>query len=415
MSDNYEKLKLKELISKLVFQHAAVIEFRDDNGCTAFILSCYSNQIDLVKILIDHGAKIQAKDNFERTGFSLACEEGHFELVKLLINHGAVINTSDDRKRTGFSYACQEGHFEIVTLLIELGVSIDDKCQSGFTPLMYACHYGHIEIVKLLLKSGVNMEEKNNAGQTAFLLAVNIGNKKLVELLIEFGVNIHETLHIPWWYTDTYPYQDDEIVAENPLKTACSLGHIDVIKLLIQSNADINVKDTRNETILHRMLEKNDRIIGKNRKFIPILEILIEEGIDLESKNNRGESAFYVAADGRHPHLEIMVILIHFGVSWEITNEWGDKLLHNLSKENKIKFCELLEEKKKENDYIFETLHEFWCGENISDQIINTIFEFYCQPNNYDEVLQFLEVTWSEDMIRKCERQKNVNDFRRRN
>ena len=236
------------------------------------------------------------------------------------------------------------------------------------------------------------MEETNKDGHTGLIIAAHQGHTKTVEVLMRFDANIH--------------YQAPSPVKTTAFLAACWNGHHDIVKLLIQHNADIHVKDKRNQTALHYICG-NDY----NQNNIRILPILIEEGIDLETKNIHGESAFSLMWHGARYgtpkkiegckcwNVEMMMILLHYGVDWrtcmERDNGCGVKLIDDMSEFFALQFCQSLKDTTKKYgfmfEFIFDTLKEFWGDETVSVEIIQLIFDFYCQQNNFHKVLDFVE------------------------
>ena len=374
-------------IAKLAIQNGINLEVRDENERTS-----KEDVIGIAKFAIQNGINLDVRDENERTAFINACESGQYDLVRFLCHHGAQIEAKDYRGRTGFSYICENGHLEIINLLISYGVNIEQKNVSGMTPLMFACLCGRTATVELLIKKGVNMEETNQYGDTGLIIAVYKGHTKTVEVLMRFGANIHHQVPDP--YTTT------------AFLEACCKGHHDIVKLLIQHNADIHVKDKRNQTALHYICGSD-----YNQNMIKILPILIEEGIDLETKNIHGESAFSLMWHGARYgtpkkiegckcwNVEMMMILLHYGVDWrtcmERDNGCGVKLIDDMSEFFALQFCQSLKDTTKKYgfmfEFIFDTLKEFWGDESVNVEIINLILEFYCQQNNFHKVLDFVE------------------------
>jgi ankyrin repeat protein len=78
-----------------------------------------------------------------------------------------------------------------------------------------------------------------------------------------------------------------------------SNGHIEIARLLLQNGADVNVRNNYGSTPLH---------CAAYNGHIDILHLLFENGADLEAQSNNGERALHYAA--RFGHLPIIQDLI---------------------------------------------------------------------------------------------------------
>ncbi|KAJ8335791.1 hypothetical protein SKAU_G00391330 [Synaphobranchus kaupii] len=88
---------------------------------------------------------------------------------------------------------------------------------------------GNVEHVGMLLQDGVDVNAVNRFGRTP-LQVMMMGNTAVARLLLENGAN---------------PNVSDHSTGTTPLHDAAREGFLDTVKLLIQFQADISVKDYR--------------------------------------------------------------------------------------------------------------------------------------------------------------------------
>lgn len=69
---------------------------------------------------------------------------------------------------------------------------------------------------------------------------------------------------------------------ENPIHAAAQLGHLETIKVLIESGADLNAKDHTEDTALHK---------ASRGGYLEVIELLLQAGADPSIKEMCGELA----------------------------------------------------------------------------------------------------------------------------
>lgn len=147
--------------------------------------------------LIKQGADINYRDSSGRTPAMAATYKNNTETVKLLIQAGADINIRDNHLNNPFLYAGAEGFLEILKLTIEAGADAKSTNRFGGTALIPASEHGYVEVIKeLLTKTDINVNHINNLGWTALLEAIILNNggekqQQVIKMLIEHGADVN--------------------------------------------------------------------------------------------------------------------------------------------------------------------------------------------------------------------------------
>ncbi|MBL8324719.1 MAG: ankyrin repeat domain-containing protein [Rubrivivax sp.] len=148
---------------------------------------------------VQAGVPLEARDASGRTALLAATQGGHASVARWLIERGADVNAQDSVQDSAFLLAGARGHTEIVRAAHAVA---DPKVLNryGGTALIPACHYGHVETVRALLEyrgpNKVPIDHVNRLGWTALLEAVILGDggprhTEIVRLLIQHGANVN--------------------------------------------------------------------------------------------------------------------------------------------------------------------------------------------------------------------------------
>lgn len=216
-------------------------------GGTALLFAINSSKIkdvevreNIVNFLIENGADVNVENSFKTTVLQVAAQKGYLNIVKQLLDRKADINAQDSMGRTALIYSAMYNHTDVLKYLVEHGVDIAAKTRLGYTALLIATERGYIDEVKILLDNGVNIDEVNNLKRNALMTAIRT----------------------------KYIKKDKEAVK------------FELVKLLMDHHADINLIDAEGQTALS--LAKAQRRIAKDSsdegKWSEIIKKLEEAG-----------------------------------------------------------------------------------------------------------------------------------------
>jgi ankyrin repeat protein len=154
------------------------------------------NDAAMVGQLLNQGASVQAQDGNGQTALLLAVDRNHIESAKLLIEAGADVNAQDRQLDSPLLLAGARGYLEILKLTLEATPNFLIYNRFGGTVLIPACERGHVEVVKELLQTDVDINHVNRLGWTALLEAIILSDggsrhQEIVRLLIDAGADIN--------------------------------------------------------------------------------------------------------------------------------------------------------------------------------------------------------------------------------
>jgi ankyrin repeat protein len=191
------------------------VNMLDSKNHTAFYYLPSSNQVDvkeiekIVKLLIKYGASMHEPQS---RALPAAVEKGDVAVAEILIQNGAMIELGSWGldSMSPLNMASALGNFKMVQMLIKHGADVNTYDYWGITPLISAASCGnspgippelnkeseYAKIVKGLIKEGakVNVSSGNlaaNFDETPLLCAARANNTEIVKILVDGGAKIN--------------------------------------------------------------------------------------------------------------------------------------------------------------------------------------------------------------------------------
>ncbi len=265
-----------------------------------------------------------------------AAEEGDIEKVQSLIASNADVNAKNEYGYTPLHCAVDYGQKIIAEFLIESGAEVDAKNKVGETPLHIAADLGRKDFAELLINNGANIEAKDDFDKTSLHVSVIKGHKNFVEFLIKNGANIeamdedgetplYKAIRGPRngvWYSfgsraDIKAERNKE--DRDTTRDLPSRERYNVVALfLIDNGANVNTKDSWDDTLLHEAAKHCDK---------HLVEILIAKGADVNAKDNWGNTPLHEAVSGGNK--DVVELLIDNGADINAENKSSETPLHS--------------------------------------------------------------------------------------
>lgn len=151
--------------------------------------------------------------------------------------------------------AVAAGKFDAVAHLVyTYPDAINYYAEDGFTPLGLACYFGQYEIARFLILKGADVNMASNNGYNVYPIhSAAAGNyTDIAALLIESGANINVR----------------QQAGVTPIHSAAQNGNLDLLILLLENNADVNIRMEGG---------KLPADLAREKGFIEIAEALSEE------------------------------------------------------------------------------------------------------------------------------------------
>jgi len=131
--------------------------------------------------------------------------------------------------------AARAGNRDDLERALDAGFDLERRDPDGLTLLMLAAVGGHVEVVAVLINRGADVlarSEDDNAFD-AFMMACAEGHTAVAQLLLDSGANVNRR-----YATGS---SQGQIGNQTALSLSANRGHLDVCRLLIERDADMEV------------------------------------------------------------------------------------------------------------------------------------------------------------------------------
>ena len=306
---------------------------------TALYRAGEAGHLEIVLFLLENGASVNARNCYDGTPKETilfkAIRNGDEKMTRLLVEYAA--KQRDHDLTTALHIASSYPKSSVIRVLLDYGANIDALDRSHQTPLYVAALEGHAKIVKLLLEEGARCNTITLEGQSPLYKAAGRGKDDVVFHLLRYGADasIGRGRH-----------------GETAIYKAAWNGDMEIAGLLLDYGADSNLPNELkiksykgiHERVLHGIVAG----IGKERAlmnawgktalhaaayrgFEDIVQLLLENGAQLEARGTDGQTPMYLAA--REQHRGVVQILLKGGA--EVQPDRHDPVLALLNEKKK--------------------------------------------------------------------------------
>ena len=122
-------------------------------------------------------------------------------------------------------------------------------------------------VIQLMIDKGADVNARTCSGQTSLFIAITFGQLQIAKLLVSNNADLNIK---------------DNILGNSPLHVAVSMGNIKTIEFLINNGADLNIQNMKGDTPI---------IFAIFFGYIEIVKLLLDAGSNVNIKNNNNKTA----------------------------------------------------------------------------------------------------------------------------
>ena len=209
------------------------INKQDIFGNTLLMIASSHGVSETVDYLLENMADTRITNHNGFNAVNIAFRNSHFTIERSIKNHDYELWKSKTNNLNGaeFEYAIKGDNESIVKDFIKVGYDFKSTNESGISPIVSAIFSGSENIVALFLDNGADPNELFDS-RPLIAIASMFGEIEIVEHLLQYGAMVNQS----------------DGSGQSPLIFAAENGFLEIVKVLIESDADVSIKDRKNET-----------------------------------------------------------------------------------------------------------------------------------------------------------------------
>lgn len=314
-----------DCVQALLDKHADVNVRDKAFGQTALMLAAWSGSAKSVEHLIRAGADVHAQTRLGPETKFVDPNAGRASHGDGILRGGVPERGSRPARAgqmTALHYAAREGHTDIVALLLQKGARIDEPEANGVRPLLLAIMNDHAETARYLIEHGAGVNADDWYGRTPLWAAVDVRNVELdgelntqiadrdgalgvIRLLLARGANPNaRTRESPpprIWLMQAGSLSWVDFTGQTPFLRAALAGDVTTMRLLLQYKADPNIATFGGTTPLMAAAGVNwvyfQTFDEGQDHLLEAVKLCVELGQDVNAANSMGIRAIHGAAN----------------------------------------------------------------------------------------------------------------------
>ncbi|PLN79386.1 ankyrin repeat-containing domain protein [Aspergillus taichungensis] len=304
-----------EVLQTLLYHKKVDVNLRFHDGRTCLFAAVTATQTESLRLLIHNGAIINQKDNEGCSPLALAAKLGHYDHAKILVEANADISSTDEQMHTPITRAILSQSNEVLEYLLSktVGTPTWHYCH-GRSPLITAVEAGNVQGMRLLIRTKTSGELFTESERSLLIWAIIRRDLDMVQVLLEADPSL----------------VSQRVEGRTPLSVAAETGDAGVMSQLIDAGADPNAADEKSWPPLSKLTFKNR---------IPDQSIL--PGVDNDASSHIGTCQAPIHLTARLGHQEGLKLL-QFVADVNLKDSQGRTALAWAVKKSHLKTVETL-------------------------------------------------------------------------
>ncbi|KAM7294417.1 E3 ubiquitin-protein ligase MIB1 [Ixodes scapularis] len=285
-------------VVKILLRYNADVEIEDKDGDRAVHHTAFGDEPSVMDLLARAGADLNARNKRRQTPLHIAVNKGHVGVVKTLLDLGCHPSLQDCEGDTPLHDAISKKRDDMLTLLLDHSADITLTNNNGFNALHHAALRGN---PSALLKKLFENHVTGDVNEELVKAAANGDAQKCEEILKRPEANVNGVF-----------------ASHTALQAASQNGHVEVVKILLRYNADVEIEDKDGDRAVHHTAFGDEP---------SVMDLLARAGADLNARNKRRQTPLHIAVN--KGHVGVVKTLLDLGCHPSLQDCEGDTPLHD--------------------------------------------------------------------------------------
>ena len=329
-------------------------------GETPLMTAARTGNPEVLRLLLTHGARVDDREAWRKqTALMWAAAEGNAAAARVLLDAGADVAARSSRGMTALLFAARSGDLDTVRALLTGGANIDETAMDavperrrathadeylpprlGSSVLATAIENAYYDLAAWLVVEGADLNadgprgtalhglvRTRNCERTALPCPVRSGpldSLELAKMLLAHGADVNARMTANPPRNGTYDYTYMSHVGATPLFLAVKASDTEMMRLLLDHGAEPSIGNDERTTpllVAAGIGYIEGQILASEEKAFDTVRMLVERGEDVNTTNDKNETALHGAAyRGAN---SIALYLIDRGARLDIADELG--------------------------------------------------------------------------------------------
>ncbi|KAK2715890.1 hypothetical protein QYM36_010456 [Artemia franciscana] len=338
----------KENIVELLLRYGATVDNQDKNGKTALRLAvenayAYASPLPTIEDILKYRPDINNQSNRECLKIAVRGYARWFkEVVEALLRYGFSVNPEDTNNTEFLHAAFEKGYVKIVEDFLKYGANVNTLLGpsghgKGLTPLHIAVINKQEEMANLLISNKADINARDENGKTPIFYATKNADLKLTKFLLANEANVKNSPEVLF----------------QAVETEC----MEIVKVLLSYDADVNASDKYGQTALHLIALQDDgfsvvrkcmvcnprgnEVLGRNSQVKEaIAKLLLNKGAGVDARTIKGETALHFAI--QNENVKVVETILEYNANVNLGTKNGDMPLCLSSLTGNVEICTML-------------------------------------------------------------------------
>lgn len=313
------------------------ITLDNNNGETALYYAVEANNEMILRLLVDNGLEVDVINRYGRTPLQEAIISDKRKVLNFLIKKSKNINSTDINNRNIIFDAVSNGNMNVLSRILKIKQLNKNQIDiNGNTVLHDHSIIKNDELAMVLLDAGVDPTLNDSDGKSylCYLTQKGIKSLSVVNKAMNLGYDINACLT-----------KKNESLLMNLVNVFFQNENLEIrtslqkmIEALVEKGINLNIKDIHGENVLFYTVKNRD---------IETTHFLLEQNtIDINEKNNSGNSVLSIAVVEGSSNLDMIVTLLKFKANTSSKNMSNKSILESVIEKT-------VRENPKEPDFLF--------------------------------------------------------------